>query len=118
MDAMKPLLTDTTDHAGVFLVAENMVEEYVEHLHPQVLRYNKLAKSYGCDALNFGIAKGLQFARVLIVPTGPIKKYLETGDLIHLSTSKDKVHVAVTRARHSVAFVFNGQSPIVPARFP
>jgi DNA helicase-2/ATP-dependent DNA helicase PcrA len=119
MDAMEPLRNVTTEHDGVFLVAENAVEEYVQRLHPQVLRYSKKANSYGCEALNFGIAKGLQFQRVLIVPTGPIKKYLQTGDLMHLEkTSKDKLHVAVTRAQHSVAFVFDGQSPIVPARFP
>ena len=118
MDAMEPLMSDTTDHAGVFLVAENAVEEYVQRINPQILRDSKRAKSYGCEAMNFGIPKGLQFERVLIVPTGPIKKYLETSDLTHLKEkSKHKLHVAVTRARHSVAFVFDGQSPIVPARF-
>lgn len=120
MDPMKPTQSrnETTDHAGVFLVAENAVEEYVRRFGPQVLRYDKRAKSYGCEALNFGIAKGLQFERVLIVPTEPIKKYLGTGDLKHLKTSKEKLHVAVTRASHSVTFAFNGHSPIVPARFP
>lgn len=117
MDAMDPLMNDTTDHVGVFLVAENAVEQYVQRFNPQILRHNKRAKSYGYEALNFGIAKGLQFERVLIVPTGPIKKYLETGELEHLKTSKDRLHVAVTRARHSVAFVFSGQSPVVTERF-
>ena len=118
MDAMEPLMNSTTEHAGVFLVPENSVNEYVQRFSPQVLRYSKRAKPYGCEALNFGIAKGLQFDRVLIVPTGPIKKYLETADLEYLKTSKDKLHVAVTRARHSVAFVFNGQSSVVPGHFP
>ncbi len=118
MDAMVPLMNNTTDHTGVFLVPEKAVEEYVRRFNPQVLRYDKRAKSYDCEALNFGIAKGLQFDRVLIVSTEPIKKYLKTGDLKHLKTSKEKLHVAVTRARHSVAFVFDGKSPIVPARFP
>lgn len=117
MDAMESLNRDRTDHAGVFVVAENVVGDYVERLNPQVLRYSKNAKSFGCEAVNFGSAKGLQFDRVLIVPTEPIKKYLKTGDLKHLK-AKDKLHVAVTRARHSVAFVFDGQSPIVPVRYP
>jgi len=121
IDAMQSLTKHSSDHAGVFLVAENVVKEYVQRFGAQVLRHNKNAKSYGCEALNFGIAKGLEFERVLIVPTEPIKKYLETGDLKHLETkrktSKDRLHVAVTRARHSVAFVFDGQSPVVPARF-
>lgn len=118
MDALKPVKNDTNDHAGLFLVGENSVNRYVQLFSPQVLWYNTKAKSYGCEALNFGIAKGLQFERVLIVPTGKIKKYLETGDLKHVKQSKEKLHVAVTRARHSVAFVFEGQSLIVPARFP
>ncbi len=117
MAAMRSLMNDTTGHDGVFLVAEDAVEEYVHRFSPQVLRYDKRAKSYGCEAMNFGITKGLQFERVLIVPTEPIKKYLETGDLQHLETSKGKLHVAVTRAKHSVAFVYDGQSQIVPACF-
>ncbi len=117
MDAMEPLKSDAVDRAGVFLVTENAVEEYVRQLNPQVLRHSKSAKSYGCKALNFGIAKGLEFERVLIVPTLPIKKYLESGDLKHLEKSKDKLHVAVTRARHSVAFAFDGPSPVVPRHF-
>ena len=117
MDPMAPLGTETTDHDGVFLVAEDVVERYVARFAPQVLRYDRNAKSYGCAALNFGLAKGLQFGRVLIVPTGPIRKYLTNGDLKDVEKSKDKLHVAVTRARHSVAFVYDGQSSVVSARW-
>ena len=113
MDPMQSLADGKASHAGVFLVAENMVGDYIHRFAPQVLRHNKNANSYGCEALNFGIVKGLQFERVLIIPTGPIKKYLQTGDLKHLRNSRERLHVAVTRARHSVAFVFDGESPIV-----
>ena len=114
---MSPLRNDTTDHDGVFLVAENLVGEYIHRYRPQALRYDKKTNTYGCEALNFGLAKGLEFERVLIVPNGPIKKYLQSGALSHVEKSKAKLHVAVTRARHSVAFVFDGQSPIVPTHF-
>ncbi len=114
MERMQSLRNDTTGHDGVFLVAENAVGEYIQRFTPQVLRYDKKAKTYGCEALNFGLAKGLEFARVLIVPNGPIKKYLQSGLLSHVEKSKAKLHVAVTRARHSVAFVYDDQSPIVP----
>ena len=117
MDPMGPLQNDTTGHDGVFLVAENVAKEYVERFEPQILRYNRLADTYGYAALNFGLAKGLQFQRVLIVPTEPIKKYLESGTLSHVEKSRDRLHVAVTRARHSVAFVFNDYSPLVPNRW-
>ena len=76
MDKMTPLRDNESDHDGVFLVAENSVADYVQRFNPQILRHDKRAKSFGCDALNFGAAKGLQFERVLIIPTGPIKKYL------------------------------------------
>lgn len=117
MDTMTPLRNDTTGHDGVFLVAEALVKEYMERFEPQVLRHDKRAATYGREALNFGLAKGLQFKRVLIVPTGPIKKYLQSGALSDVENSRDKLHVAVTRASYSVAFVFDGKSPVVPNRW-
>lgn len=117
MDTMTPLRNDTTDHDGVFVVAENVVEEYIQRFSPQVLRHDKRTKTLSCEALNFGLAKGLQFERVLIVPTAPIKKYLNSGALDHVKQSRDKLHVAVTRAQHSVAFVYDGSSQIVPTRW-
>ena len=117
MEAMTSLQNDTTDHDGVFLVAENVVAKYIQCYRPQVLRHDKKAKTYGSEAVNFGLAKGLQFDRVLIVPTEPIKKYLQTGTLNHVQKARERLHVAVTRARHSVAFVFDDPSPVVPNRW-
>jgi ATP-dependent DNA helicase UvrD/PcrA len=117
MDAMTSLRHGTTDHDGVFLVAEDVVAEYMQHHRPQVLRYDKNAKTYGYEAVNFGLAKGLEFDRVLIIPTTPIKKYLQSGAVSHVKQSREKLHVAVTRAFHSVAFVFNDCSPVVPNRW-
>ena len=115
MEAMTPSQNVTTDHDGVFFVAEKIVAEYIQCFRPQVLRSNKKANTYGCEALNFGLAKGLQFERVLIIPTEPIRKYLQTGEIS--DGSRDKLHVAVTRARYSVAFVFEGHSPGVSNRW-
>lgn len=117
MEAMVPLRSDTTDHDGVFLVAQNLVNKYVERFRPQVLRHDRRAKTYGLEALNFGLAKGLEFKRVLIVPTEPIKKYLQSGTLSREGKLRDKLHVAVTRAWHSVAFVYDGYSAIVSNRW-
>jgi DNA helicase-2/ATP-dependent DNA helicase PcrA len=74
MDTMTPLQNVTTDHDGVFLVAKKVVAKYMERFRPQLLRYNKTANTHGHEALNFGLAKGLQFERVLIIPTKPIKR--------------------------------------------
>jgi DNA helicase-2/ATP-dependent DNA helicase PcrA len=117
MDSMISARTDTTEHDGVFLVPKNAVDDYMRRYSPQVLRHDKRAETFGREALNFGLAKGLEFERVLIVPTGPVRKYLQTGELTHVEAARDKLHVAVTRARHSVAFVYDEPSPVVPARF-
>ncbi len=117
MGAMTSLRSDATDHDGVFLVAEAVVKEYIERFKPQVLRHDRRVLTYGCEALNFGVAKGLQFNRVLIVPTEPIKRYLKSGALSHIEKARDKLHVAVTRAFYSVAFVYDGDSPVVPNRW-
>jgi DNA helicase-2/ATP-dependent DNA helicase PcrA len=115
MDTMTPLQNVTTDHDGVFLVAKEVVANYIQHFRPQVLRYDKNANTYGCEALNFGLAKGLQFERVLIIPTEPIRKYLRSGEIS--DRSKDKLHVAVTRAQYSVAFVFDDHSTCATNRW-
>jgi hypothetical protein len=54
--------------------------------------------------MNFGVAKGSTFERVLIFPTEPILKYLEDREPAALKSPED-LYVAVTRARFSVAFV-------------
>ena len=117
MEAMTSLRNDVTDHDGVFLVAKNLVKEYIDRFKPQVLRHDRRAKKFGREALNFGLSKGLEFERVLIVPTGPIEEYLRRGALASVEKSRDKLHVAVTRAMHSVAFVFDGHSPVVVNRW-
>jgi len=114
---MTPLIDDPTEHDGTFLVSERAVNDYIQRFRPQVLRHDKRATSYGCGAINFGLAKGLQFDRVLIVPTGPIRKYLKSGDVSTIDKARPRLHVAVTRARHSVGFVYDGPSPVVPTRW-
>lgn len=99
----------TTGHDGIFVVSKNNVHEYVKRYKPTILRYDRKTKeTYGYPALNFGNAKGLEFDRVLIIPHGPIKKYLKSGDVNDVSGSLEKFYVAVTRAKHSVAFLYDG----------
>lgn len=117
MDAMTPVRNDTTGHDGVFLVAQRVVKDYVNQFRPKILRHDKRAETYGCEALNFGLSKGLEFERVLIVPTGPIRRYLRSGTLTHVEKARDRLHVAVTRAWHSVAFVLDGESSVVAKRW-
>ena len=100
--------TEVTGHDGVFYISTNQVEEYISKYNPQILRYDKRTK---VDGLNFGLSKGLTFNRVLIYPNGPIVKYLKTGDVKSFKGNCAKYYVASTRARYSIAFVYDG--PII-----
>ena len=110
---------DRTGHDGVFLVSPAHVEAYLTRFAPVVLRHDSRAEDYSRPALNFGASKGLEFDRVLVVPTGPIRKWLSTGNVQHVETGRAKLYVATTRARHSVAFVHDGADghPTLMARW-
>lgn len=95
---------EVTGHDGVHKVSHFEVLAYAEHHRPQVLRYDKRAKTQGLPAMNFGISKGSTFDRVLIFPTKPMLEYLQHRDPTKLKRP-ETLYVAVTRARHSVAFV-------------
>ena len=93
-----------TEHDGLFLVSNKEIDEYIKKYHPKILRYDKRTKTGGYPAINIGISKGRTFDRILIFPTGKMLTYLKTGNL-SLAGDITKFYIAVTRARHSVAFV-------------
>jgi DNA helicase IV len=98
-------------HDGVFTVPVNLLRDYIRDYEPAVaLRYNKNADTKGLPATNIGIAKGSTYDRVIIFPTKPWLTFLKDGDASKLK-SAEKLYVAVTRARFSVAF-------IVPEKWP
>ncbi|XAS73393.1 UvrD-helicase domain-containing protein [Micrococcaceae bacterium Sec5.1] len=95
----------TTGHDGVFAVTSTDVPAYMSAFNPQPLRESKTtAPTSDLPFRNFGKVKGLTFDRVLIYPTGPITKYLTDGTELQ-PKSACGLYVAVTRAKHSVAFV-------------
>ncbi|OWY28833.1 UvrD-helicase domain-containing protein [Herbaspirillum robiniae] len=103
-----------TDHDGVFLVSPQHVSEYVDTFQPQCLRHSVSAgKDFDLDYLNFKISKGMTYERVLIVPTGPIEKFI-TSNVFLEPTSASSFYVAVTRAKQSVAIIMDkaGLSPL------
>ncbi len=56
--------------------------------------------------MNFGVSKGSDFDHVLIFPTKPMREFLQGGGPPKLKNlTKARLYVAVTRARHSVAYV-------------
>lgn len=110
--------TRTSSHVGLFLVEKRLLDRYVATHRPRVLVHSKRTATGGHDGLNFGDSKGLEFPHVVVFPTGPITKWLKSGDatVIDSDVSRAKLYVAITRAMHSVAFVFDGASPLPGVR--
>jgi DNA helicase-2/ATP-dependent DNA helicase PcrA len=100
---------DLTLHDGVFLVRTEHAPHYVARHRPAILRWDRREECQGFEAMNFGESKGQEYERVLVFPTGPIRKWIATGDAIHVQNSLAKLYVAVTRARQSVGFVYDGK---------
>jgi DNA helicase-2/ATP-dependent DNA helicase PcrA len=106
--------TEITGHDGVFMLKAQDVDAYIQQYQPQVLLYDRRTKcgNYDIQARNFGECKGLTFDRVLIFPHGKAKSWLISGDYSHVQDSAAKLYVAITRARHSVAFVLDKSTAI------
>ncbi len=98
----------TTDHDGIFVISSADLARYVDRYKPQSLRFDKKTDCQGQAALNFGASKGLGFERVLIHTSPGCAKWLKTGAIKHVIGSREKWYVGITRARQSVAFVYDG----------
>lgn len=102
---------EETDHDGIFIINESEVATYFKIYKPIILRESIKTKTLNYQAFNFGAVKGLSFNRILIFPNGPIKEYLKNGNPDCLKPiTKAKFYVGITRARNSVAIVYNGKT--------
>jgi superfamily I DNA/RNA helicase len=103
-----------TGHDGVFVVRSDDVSAYLEMFKPMQLRDSARAEvDRRFAVMNFGESKGLDFDRVIIYPTRPIADWLKNNACELAPTSRSKLYVAITRARFSVAIVYDyGESPI------
>ena len=100
-----------TYHDGVYIVSNDKLDSYIKKYAPIVLRDSIRSNTMGYPAMNFGLAKGQSFDRVLIFPTHPMREYLEKGNPRKLKEkSRSKLYVAITRARYSVAFYYDGKT--------
>jgi DNA helicase-2/ATP-dependent DNA helicase PcrA len=111
------------DHQGIFAVPASRLKEYLEKYNPVILRRNRQTEEELCDgraAYNFGESKGMGFERVLIIPPDPHAKFL-CGDTTAFKKAKtdesrNKLYVAITRAKYSVAFCHKGGSVVTGAQ--
>ena len=99
-------------HTGIYIINSKDLHEYCDLFSPQILAYDKRAKSkaLGLSFKNFGVVKGQTYNHVVIIPTKPIETYLGCGDATVI-TSREKLYVAITRARYSVAFLSTCNTP-------
>lgn len=96
-----------TGHDGVFLIRVEHVAAYVAAYSPQSLRHSAAsAKKLALDFMNFKVAKGATFARVLIAPTSPITDFIRSGASME-PLAASSFYVAVTRAEQSVVIVLD-----------
>ncbi|WP_455387580.1 UvrD-helicase domain-containing protein [Petrachloros mirabilis] len=106
--------SSVTRHDGVFTVRASFLKDYLRDYGPMTaLRYDKNANTYGVPATNIGVAKGSTHDRVIIFPTRPMLTYLADGDASKLK-APEKLYVAITRARFSVAFIVPDTWPNKP----
>lgn len=100
------ILANTIQHQGVFLVKERDVPEYIRKYNPVILRNSTTTEvPLGSPVFNFGESKGKTFDRVLIYCSQPILNWLNNNNSLLRFYSRCKLYIAITRARHSVAFV-------------
>ena len=92
-----------TNHDGVFLVRETDIEEYCKKYTCTILKEKKAEY----PEWNWGKSKGLDFNRVLIYPTKNIEKWIKDNNQQLAQSTRCKFYVAVTRAKHSVAIVYD-----------
>lgn len=104
-------------HCGAFVIRPSQVSEYLATFKPQVLRWSSsMGKGYLPTSLSchtFGSSKGLGFDRILIISPEKHLQYLggdvKVFDNDKTEESRNKLYVAITRARYSLAFVVDDE---------
>lgn len=100
-------------HYGIFIVKKSQLTDYLKAFQTQVLRWSvTTGKGYLPSNLicyTFGSSKGLGFDRVLVIPPDKHLKFIggdtKAFDRDKTDESRNKLYVAVTRARYSLAFL-------------
>ncbi len=92
---------------GVFTLARDKVHSYLAEFGHEVtiLRQQKNTDTMGLPAINIGVSKGSTYARVLLFGSGPMVKFVLGEIPLDQLKQRNRLYVAVTRARRSVAIV-------------
>lgn len=98
------------DNTGVYLVDLKYLNEYCDHYHPVILRYDKNVKisfQHECNVFNYGGAKGATYERTVIIPVGTTIPFIKEQKHISSDQTRSKFYVACTRAKHSVVIAMD-----------
>ena len=104
---------EISHHHGIFIVKQSQVSDYLAAFQPQVLRWSS---STGTGYLpgnlicyTFGSCKGLGFDRVLAILPDKHLRFVggnaKVFDKDKTDESQNKLYVAITRARYSLALL-------------
>lgn len=99
-------------HEGVFLIRSEDLEQYNQLYLPTYLVHDKRSAEKlpkGLPHINFGDSKGITRDHIVILPNGPLKKFMK-GQILAKPT---KYYIAVTRAKYSIAFISDKPEEIV-----
>ena len=97
-------------HQGIFIIRSLCIDNYLKRYSPIQLRYNKTQKvNKDFKSLNYRETKGCTYERTLIYPTKDLENYLKEKREIVKANTKNAIYVALSRAKHSVAIVYDGE---------
>lgn len=110
--AVASIPADYLNHAGLYIVKESDVIDYIAAYDPMVLRWGVTSGTKiiptNARCYNFGASKGLSFERVLILLTPKQLNFILDGAAPFPpkdEMAQNKLYVAITRARFSLGFI-------------
>jgi superfamily I DNA/RNA helicase len=97
------------EDSGLHIVRRKDLPRYLEAARPVQLRWGSNVRVVSPDlpVLTFGRSKGLGFDSIVIYPTKDMVEWLRDPTYALRSETRAKFYVALTRARHTVAVVFD-----------
>lgn len=94
-------------HSWIFFIRKKDINRYLWEFWPMQLRNdNRVKIENDYPVMTYWSVKWLSFDRVLIYPTQPFLEWIKNNNPL-ADMSRAKVYVALTRARHSVAIVYD-----------
>ena len=96
------------NHIGVFLLRKENIEDYLEKYNAVQLKWDsRVVVNENFTAINFGESKGISLDRVVIYPTEKMIDWIKNHKTNLETSTRAKFYVAITRARYSVAIVYD-----------